>query len=61
MAWVEFALALGLFFISHRIPALIGIKAPLTAAPGPRGYTAVFSLAATALLFWVIFAAGRAP
>ncbi|MCF8510386.1 MAG: NnrU family protein [Rhodobacteraceae bacterium] len=61
MAWVEFALALGLFFISHRIPALIGIKAPLTAALGARGYTVLFSLASTALLFWVIFAAGRAP
>lgn len=61
MAWVEFSLALGLFFVSHRIPALMGIKAPLTAALGPRGYTAVFSLISTALLFWVIFAAGRAP
>ena len=61
MAWVEFAMALGLFFASHRIPALIGIKAPLTAALGTRGYTALFSLISTALLFWVIFAAGRAP
>lgn len=61
MAWAEFILALGLFFALHRIPALMGIKAPLTAALGPRGYTAVFSLISTALLFWVIFAAGRAP
>jgi uncharacterized membrane protein len=61
MAWVEFLVALGLFFLSHRIPALMGIKAPLTAALGPRGYTAMFSLASTALLFWVIFAAGRVP
>ncbi|MCC0062672.1 MAG: NnrU family protein [Defluviimonas sp.] len=61
MAWVEFSLALGLFFVSHRIPAVMGIKAPLTAALGPRGYTVLFSLISTALLFWVIFAAGRAP
>lgn len=61
MAWVEFALALGLFLASHRIPALTGVKAPLTAALGPRGYTVVFSLMSTALLAWVIVAAGRAP
>lgn len=61
MAWVEFSLALGLFFVSHRIPAVMGIKAPLTAALGPRGYTVLFSQISTALLFWVIFAAGRAP
>lgn len=61
MAWVEFALALGLFLVSHRIPALTGIKAPLTAALGSRGYTAAFSLISTALLVWVIVAANRAP
>lgn len=51
MAWVEFAPALGLFAISHRIPALMGIKAPLTTALGPPGYMAPFSLISTALLF----------
>lgn len=61
MAWIEFAAALGLFLISHRIPALIGVKAPLTAALGPRGYTVAFSLISSALLAWVIVAAGRAP
>ena len=61
MGWIEFATALGLFLISHRIPALIGVKAPLTSALGPRGYTVAFSLISTALLAWVIVAAGRAP
>lgn len=61
MGWIEYAVALALFLVSHRIPALVGIKAPLTAAFGPRGYTAVFSLASTLLLIWVIAAAGRAP
>lgn len=61
MDWLEFAAALGLFMISHRIPALIGVKAPLTAALGARGYTVAFSLISTALLAWVIVAAGRAP
>jgi len=61
MGWIEFAAALGLFLISHRIPALIGVKRPLTAALGPRGYTVVFSVISTVLLAWVIVAAGRAP
>ena len=53
MGWIEFALALTVFFGSHRIPALMGIKAPLTAALGARGYTVLFSLISTVLLFWV--------
>ena len=61
MGWMEFALALGLFFVSHRIPVWVGIKEPLTAALGPRGYTALFSVISTLLLVWVILAAGRAP
>lgn len=61
MGWIEFAAALGLFLISHRIPALIGVKAPLTGVLGPRGYTLAFSVISTALLAWVIVAAGRAP
>ncbi|PIV78190.1 MAG: NnrU family protein [Rhodobacteraceae bacterium CG17_big_fil_post_rev_8_21_14_2_50_63_15] len=61
MGWIEFTVALGLFLISHRIPALIGVKAPLTAALGLRGYMVAFSLISTALLAWVIVAAGRAP
>lgn len=61
MDWIEFALALGLFLASHRIPALIGVKAPLVAAFGPRAYTLGFSVISTALLVWLIVAAGRAP
>ena len=61
MDWVEFALAMALFLASHRIPALIGVKAPLTRALGPHGYTVAFSLISTLLLAWVIVAAGRAP
>lgn len=61
MDWIEFVTALALFFVSHRIPAVMGIKAPLTATLGERGYSVVFSLLSTALLAWVILAAGRAP
>jgi uncharacterized membrane protein len=61
MDWTELILAPALFFVSHRIPAMIGVKAPLIAALGRRGYTVAFSLMSTALLVWVIMAAGRAP
>lgn len=59
MDWIEFALAFLLFLASHRIPALA--KGRMQAVLGRGGYIAVFSIVSTALLFWVIFAAGRAP
>ncbi|KPP83430.1 MAG: putative membrane protein [Rhodobacteraceae bacterium HLUCCO07] len=61
MGWIEFALAMALFMASHRIPAALGVKDGLVRTLGARGYTVLFSLASTALLFWVIFAAARAP
>lgn len=61
MGWIEFAAALFLFLASHRIPAIAGLKARIVASWGHRGYVFVFSLISTALLFWVIFAAARAP
>lgn len=61
MGWVEYALAMGLFLASHRVPAMLGLKARATAVLGARGYVAAFSLISTALLVWVIAAAGRAP
>lgn len=61
MGWIEFALAMTLFMASHRIPSALGVKDSLTQKLGPRGYTALFSVASTLLLLWVIWAAGRAP
>ena len=61
MAWIEFALAMGLFMVSHRLPAWMGVKDRLTATLGARGYTVAFSVASLLLLWWVIAAAGRAP
>ncbi|MEZ5713768.1 MAG: NnrU family protein [Paracoccaceae bacterium] len=61
MGWLEFALALVVFMASHRIPAMGGLKGRLERALGRGGYIALFSLVSTGLLFWVIFAAGRAP
>ena len=61
MDWIEFALAMGLFMVSHRVPAWLGVKERLVAALGPRGYMAAFSAVSLLLLWWVILAAGRAP
>lgn len=61
MDWVEFAAALALFLLSHRLPAALGLKAGLVARLGPRGYAATFSAVSLLLLGWVIDAAGRAP
>jgi uncharacterized membrane protein len=61
MGWIEFALAMGLFMVSHRVPAWMGVKGRLTATLGARGYTLVFSVGSLLLLWWVIAAAGRAP
>ncbi len=61
MGWIEYILALVLFMASHRIPATPGLKARIEAVLGRKGYIIAFSLISTGLLFWVIFAAGRAP
>ena len=61
MAWIEFALAMGLFMVSHRLPAWIGVKDRLTASLGARGYTLAFSAGSLLLRWWVSAAAGRAP
>lgn len=61
LGWLEFVVAMGVFLASHRIPAALGVKEALENVLGSRGYTAVFSLISMMLLFWVIWAAGRAP
>lgn len=61
MDWIELALAMGLFMVSHRLPAAFGLKGRIVAALGTRGYTALFSAFSLGLLWWLIVAAGRAP
>jgi len=58
---MEFGIALGVFLLSHRIPAWLGVKAKLEQVLGARGYTVFFSVLSVALLVWVIGAASRAP
>lgn len=59
--WIEFAAAMALFLLSHRLPAMLGVKGWLEARLGRRGYMAVFSVLSLLLLWWLILAAGRAP
>lgn len=61
MDWIELALAMALFMVSHRLPAALGMKAGLVRALGPQGYILAFSLMSLALLGWLIAASGRAP
>ncbi|MFN7225467.1 MAG: NnrU family protein [Paracoccaceae bacterium] len=61
MEWIEFAVAMGVFLLSHRLPATVGSKEFLTQTLGNSGYTALFSLVSLGLLWCVVAAAGRAP
>lgn len=61
MGWIEFGVSMVIFMASHRIPAAFGVKRGLVSALGAKGYMLAFSLFSTALLVWVISAAGRAP
>ena len=61
MDWIELALAMGLFMVSHRLPAALGLKGAIVHRLGERGYIFVFSALSMALLWWLISAAGRAP
>lgn len=61
MGWLEFSVAMIVFLASHRIPMMFGIKPRIIHLFGQRGYTILFSLFSTAVLLWVIWAAGRAP
>ncbi len=61
MDWIELALAMTLFMVSHRLPAWLGVRDRLVGLLGPRKYMLAFSAASLLLLWWVIVAAGRAP
>lgn len=58
---LEFASALTVFLLSHRVPALPRLRAWLVARLGERWYRAVYALVSLVTLAWVISAALRAP
>ena len=58
---IEFLTALGVFLLSHTIPARSSLRQRLTAAMGERWYLLLYSMLSIALLVWLISAALRAP
>ncbi|MBW6506500.1 MAG: NnrU family protein [Rhodobacteraceae bacterium] len=59
--WGELAAAFVAFFLSHALPGRPRLKARVVAVLGRAGYAVAFSILSTALLYWLIVAAGRAP
>jgi uncharacterized membrane protein len=58
---IEFLAALGIFLLSHSLPARTGLKARLVRSIGERAYLISYSLISVILLAWLIGAAVRAP
>lgn len=58
---LEFAGALTVFLVSHRVPAMPGLRSWLVARLGERWYRAIYGLVSVIALAWVISAALRAP
>ncbi len=59
--WGEFIAAFVVFFVSHSIPTRPAVKSRIVALIGPVGFTLAYSALSTAILTWIIIAAGRAP
>ena len=61
MDWIEFSLALIVFFLSHGTLRRPPIKPWLVKLIGTGGFTFGYSLLSLGVLAWLISAAGRAP
>ncbi len=59
--WGEFISAFAVFLLSHAIPVRPAVKGWVVARIGARGFTIGYSVLSTAILVWLIGAAGRAP
>ena len=59
--WTEFVAAGVVFMALHAVPSRKRLKQAIIEKIGTTGWIVAFSTISTALLFWVIFAAGRAP
>lgn len=59
--WLEFALALSGFFLSHSLPVRPKVRRQLSTYLGERGFTLAYSFLSLTMLGWLIVAAGRAP
>lgn len=59
--WGEFTAALAVFFASHFLPSVGGLRARLIERFGRRAYFSVYGALSLAILVWLIVAAARAP
>lgn len=59
--WREYALAWGVFLLSHALPVRPGVKRRLVARLGAGGFGLGYSAVSVLALGWLIVAAGRAP
>lgn len=59
--WGEFIAALALFFLSHGISGLPGLRRTLRTRLGARLYGALYGALSLILFYWLIQSAGRAP
>jgi len=61
MDWLPFAVAFGVFFLTHSVPVRPPVKSRLVRILGDRGFTLAYSSLSLVMLAWLIVAAGRAP
>jgi uncharacterized membrane protein len=59
--FAELWAALAIFFISHSLPSIRGIRAKFVTLLGERGFLLVYSVISLAVTTWLIIAALRAP
>lgn len=61
MDWAEYAVAFGVFLLSHAVPLRPPVKAWLVGHVGQVRFQILYSLLSVLVLWWLIAAAGRAP
>lgn len=59
--FTELIIAVAVFFASHSLPSMRGVRGHFTALLGERGFLAVYSAISAAATVWTIAAALRAP
>lgn len=59
--WGAFALAIGVFLVTHAVPSQPRVKGPLVAALGRPVYLILYSAVSVVALGWLIVAARQAP
>ena len=61
MNWLQFAVVIVAFFVTHSVPVRPRVRGALTALFGERGFTVLYSILSLGMLAAVILAAARAP